>query len=1025
MLRPDGERRFLRLAQQRGYLRLEEAATLVEELEERGLCGLHALRDLAVRMRFLSERTAYDLFVVVSRELREVPAGIARIGGYEVLERIGRGSMGVVYRARQVSLEKEVALKVLPPRLSHDPTFVERFLREARAAGRLNHPNVVAALDAGYADGFHYFAMELVQGSSLKEIVDARGPVEEREALKVAFFVAKALRHAHGAGIIHRDVKPANVMVTSDGRVKLTDLGLARKMESADCSLTQHGKSVGTPYYMSPEQAVEERRVDARCDVYALGCTLFYALAGVPPYDGPTPSSILAKHVSAPIPDPRDVVPTVGEAAARLVMRMMAKRPDARPQTAREVGEALRTILARPDAPAPAQTFEAIAPVAPPAQSQSLESFWVGRGPAQPGVGEALANAAATAAPALRAAEERRAAASEAKKKRRPAPGESNISLMELAPVSSASVRRLRRQAGTGSARVRSRSTGGAVAVAVGAVLLAIGALTYAFTETGGDERRTTAGKPVRAEDGASAIAAATSRARGESGPARPASPSKSQEVLDREAAERDAPLRDAEHAAVEAQRSGAEAERLAAAAHAKQEAEARRAAEAAARVDAAEAKKQADLLAEIAPKLAQGKVDDALAEAEQAAKAYANAPVRARAERDAAAIRAALDLRALALEALAAKEGKRAAIELRSGTTIEGEVASVARESGTVTIRVANGGSFAIDVRAIADASIAEIVRSALGFHHPPFLLAEGLRVAYAGDLAKGRALVAQAAERGQEDAPRFLARLDEIAKERGLALARADAPPPVAAPPAAPAAPATEAVDGEKDEPTVALSQQVLLRLFETQPESFSPDGHVRWRYVFLSGQKKLGADWDIAGLEPRFDTSLGCVRLEGEGARVTHRAVFQGDVRIETDLVYLHELGRGAALSLFLEDVKNRQNALESLFGIALVDRRKGKVAAFSGPVNAPEVACRELKDHAAYVAALGVEGGTALTTLDGAVRGHVEGAPCGTVRRAGFAFDHVGAALRSVTIEGRLDLHWVARELARRAGMHAGR
>src|SRR5207237_3118832 len=139
-----------------------------------------------------------------SRELRAVPDGIARIGGYEILERIGRGSMGVVYRARQLSLEKEVALKILPPRLSHDPIFVERFLREARAAGRLNHPNVVSALDAGYADGFHFFAMELVPGSSLREIVESRGPVEEREALKVAFFVAKALRHAHEAGIIHR-----------------------------------------------------------------------------------------------------------------------------------------------------------------------------------------------------------------------------------------------------------------------------------------------------------------------------------------------------------------------------------------------------------------------------------------------------------------------------------------------------------------------------------------------------------------------------------------------------------------------------------------------------------------------------------------------------------------------------------------------------------------------------------------------------------------------------------------------------
>ncbi len=297
MPRLEAERRFLRAAQQEGYLTLEEAADLVERLEEAGLEGLHAIRDLAIRHRFLSEKVAYRIFQAVSQELREIPEGIARIGNYEIIERIGRGSMGVVYRARHASLGKEVALKLLPPRLSQDPLFVERFLREARAAARLNHPNIVAALDAGRADGFHYFAMELVSGASVKEVVETYGPVEEREALKVAFFVSKALRHAHEMGIVHRDVKPANIMITHDGRVKLTDLGLARVTDAADCTLTQDGRSVGTPYYMSPEQAVEDRAVDARCDIYSLGCTLYYMLVGRPPYDAPTPSAILAKHV--------------------------------------------------------------------------------------------------------------------------------------------------------------------------------------------------------------------------------------------------------------------------------------------------------------------------------------------------------------------------------------------------------------------------------------------------------------------------------------------------------------------------------------------------------------------------------------------------------------------------------------------------------------------------------------------------------------------------------------------------------
>jgi serine/threonine-protein kinase len=1031
MLRPEAERRFLRLAQQRGYLRLEDAAELVEHLEEKGLFGLHALRDLAIRSRLLHERAAYDLFQQVSRELREVPEGIARIGGYEILERIGRGSMGVVYRAQQVSLEKEVALKVLPPRLSQDPLFVERFLREARAAGRLNHPNVVAALDAGQADGFHYFAMELVSGSSLKEIVEARGPIEEREALKVAFFVAKALRHAHEAGIIHRDVKPANVMVTSDGRVKLTDLGLARKVESEDCSLTQHGKSVGTPYYMSPEQAVEERRVDARCDIYALGCTIYYALTGKPPYDAPTPSAILAKHVSAPIPDPRAVIPAISEPAARLVMHMMAKRPEARPQSARDVVEVLRAILARPDAP-------------PPAASQTLESM--------PPIGSGLARAAAVArletAPAPVVARIEAGAAPlalkdsgrhpRAAKPRRPAPQESGVSLMELAPVSSATVRRLRRQQGR-RLRPEPRGPGAAVAVAVGAIILAVGALTYALATGGGDRAAEAAGG--RGRGGARDEIALAAEARGAagrpaaSGPRRPGSPSLSEEALDREAAERAALEREAARPAIEAAKAGAQAEKLAAAARARDEAAKRRAAEAAARVDDAEAKRHEALLAEVGKQVASGKLDEAVAALGAAVKGYENGPVRARAERDLLAVRAMLDLRGAALEALAAKRGRREALALRTGSTIEGEIAAVAAADGTVTIAIPTGGSFAIRAETIADATIAELVRTALGFHHPRYLVGDGLRIAYAGDLAKGRALVAQAAERGDEEARAFLARIDEIAKGRGIDLARA-ADAETAAPPVASGGdgregdpPGTTVAGGESGAggAAVVLTEQALLRLFESQPVSFTPEGRVRFRYVFLNGQKQLGADFEAAGGEVRWDPSLAVLKLEGDGRRITHRAVFAGDVKVEAELVYMQEPPRGSLLEVFVEDAKARGTSIESIFGIALVDRRKGKIASFAGPVNAPEVACREIKAYVPYQLALGVEGGAATTVLDGAVRGHVDGLGDGAAarRRVGLAFDRVNAQLRSLTIEGRLDLAWVARELARRAGVRAAR
>ena len=308
MGRPESERRYLRAAVRDGYLSVDQCATIVGELERRRESGLHAIRDLTIRTGHLGEKIAYKIYQRVSQEMREVPDDLARVNGFDVIEPLAKGSMSAVFKARQVSLDKIVALKILPPGLSEDPVFHERFVREARAVARLNHPNIVAALDAGKADGYHFFAMEYVDGSTIREIVQARGPIDEREALKVAYFVARTLKHAHAAGIVHRDIKPANVMLTRDGKVKLTDLGLARlDADNGDPSLTQVGKSVGTPYYMSPEQARSGFATDTRSDIYALGATLFYMLSGRPPFEGETPSAILAKHVQAPVPDVRMV----------------------------------------------------------------------------------------------------------------------------------------------------------------------------------------------------------------------------------------------------------------------------------------------------------------------------------------------------------------------------------------------------------------------------------------------------------------------------------------------------------------------------------------------------------------------------------------------------------------------------------------------------------------------------------------------------------------------------------------------
>jgi serine/threonine-protein kinase len=977
MPRPDAERRFLRTAQQEGYLTLEEAVALVERLEEKGEAGLHAIRDLAIRSRALSEKVAYRIFQSVSQELREVPEGIARIGSYEVLERVGRGSMGVVYRARHVSLGKEVALKILPPRLSQDPLFVERFLREARAAARLDHPNIVQALDAGRADGFYYFAMELVSGYSVKEIVEAHGPVEEREALKVAFFVAKALRHAHESGIIHRDIKPANIMVTSEGRVKLTDLGLARVRDTADCSLTQDGRSVGTPYYMSPEQAVEDRPVDARCDIYALGCTLFYMLTGRPPYDAPAPSGILAKHVSAPIPDARTIVRSISEPAARLVMHMMAKRPEQRPQTSRDVVEVLRAILMGREAAGAARELSPPLPLTP-----------FGGAP-------------------------------------RP---ESALSLPDLRAVSSGTLKRMRRPLPR-SGRQPAASHGAPVAIlAMGALILAGGALAFALfgkeppaaprrpDERAAAEAKLTASGPVLADRHEQAPAKAPA-------PARPPVPlaaaNKPEEVLDREAAEREAAEREAKRPEIEAAKIGAEAEKLAALARAGREDAAKKAAAAIAARAEKEALSRAALLAEVAPRIAEGKFDEALARLERAAGERETEAGRARAERDVEALRAMIALRALALDAIEKKSGTRVELGLRSGAFVEGEIASVDRARARFTLDLSRGGSVEIAIEALSDSSLAALVQGVFGFSNPIFLLGEGLRLAYSGDPERGRLLLAKAAERGDERAARFLAGLDE--------LPRNTAPPEVAAsPPAARAPAAAPGGDGAARAPAAETSPfpaELLARLFEVPPENVSADGRVRFRYEFLGKLKRLGGDFEVAGGEVRFDPALDVLRLEG-ARRISHRAVFCGEVRVEAEIVFLSEPKRGSLLSLFFEDPKTRSFDYESIFGLALVERKKGKMPVIAGPKDALEIAWREIKPAADYRPALAIENGRAQVSLDGAIGGRMDGVP-EAPRRAGLRFEEIDATIRSLTIEGKLDAAWVLKEAAKKVPVRANR
>ncbi len=266
------------------------------------------------------------------------------IGRCRLVRKLGEGGMGVVWLARHETLQKDVAVKVLPPEASKEPEAVERLLREARNAARLEHPNVIQVLDAGSDGGAHFIVMQYVDGTDLDRILEKKGKLAHGEALSVTKKVAQALGAAHKLGIIHRDIKPANIMVTKQGRVMVGDFGIARDVES-DAGLTTAGQVLGTPHYIAPEQARGEK-LDGRCDLYALGCSLYCMLSGRPPYKGTSPMAILVKHTTpGEKPEPlRNIVPEIPEEVEALVGKMMAKPLDRRFQSAEEVVAAIDRI---------------------------------------------------------------------------------------------------------------------------------------------------------------------------------------------------------------------------------------------------------------------------------------------------------------------------------------------------------------------------------------------------------------------------------------------------------------------------------------------------------------------------------------------------------------------------------------------------------------------------------------------------------------------------------------------------------
>ncbi len=302
----------------------------------------------------------------VRQELRK--RGILpRLGEYEIIEKVGSGGGGSVYRAWQKSRGRTVAIKVLSASLARDRRTLERFKREAELTLRLDHPNIVKTYEVGEVNGYHFIAMEYVEGIPVSNMI-ANGPLDEQQALRIVRDIAEALRAAHEVGIVHRDVKPSNIMITRSHAAKLTDLGLSKSLRDESRGLTSSDDIIGTPLYMSPEQFDSSRQVDERSDIYSLGATFYHMLTGRVPFDGQSVLELVRAQDAAERVDPRNVNPKVSYEAAALCRRMMAKSPAGRHRNAAALIEEMdritpttgvapadSTVMLRPRAAEPAK----------------------------------------------------------------------------------------------------------------------------------------------------------------------------------------------------------------------------------------------------------------------------------------------------------------------------------------------------------------------------------------------------------------------------------------------------------------------------------------------------------------------------------------------------------------------------------------------------------------------------------------------------------------------------------------------
>lgn len=324
---------FGKMVVEQGLCTNEELRRSVEELKSRRKVNPILLKDLMIDLGYITTTQADRL----RNSIRESKAAAHQIPGYKIIGKLGKGAMAIVYEAKQLSLNRTVAIKVLPKRFSENPEYVERFYKEGQAAGKLNHNNIVQAFDVGEAGGYHYFVMEYVKGKTLYDDLSEGKVFSEEEALDVIIQVARALVHAHSCGLIHRDVKPKNIMINAEGVVKLADMGLARETTDIEAAQTEAGKAYGTPYYIAPEQIRGEIDIDGRADIYGLGATFYHLVTGRVPFMADDPSDVMRRHLKDQLIPPDHINTSLSAGVSEVIEVMMAKRKEDRYGNAEEL----------------------------------------------------------------------------------------------------------------------------------------------------------------------------------------------------------------------------------------------------------------------------------------------------------------------------------------------------------------------------------------------------------------------------------------------------------------------------------------------------------------------------------------------------------------------------------------------------------------------------------------------------------------------------------------------------------------